>query len=146
MTPSLTLTMAYVGNKGTYTLGDGSGNTTNPNEAAIELPGSLSFNGQSLHWDPSVKGSTPSARRRNGRLQPAAPVLWLDSPGLQRRKLRHAYRPQYSPGQCGWTSDITYYSDNLNTNFNAAQVTLAQNLLKGLDYTANYQWASALLK
>ena len=51
--------------------------------------------------------------------------------------------PNISPGQCGWTSDITYYSDNLNTNFNAAQVTLAQNLLKGLDYTANYQWASA---
>ena len=48
-----------------------------------------------------------------------------------------------SPGQCGWTNDITYYSDNLNTNFNALQVTLAQNSRKGLDYTVNYQWASA---
>jgi hypothetical protein len=46
-------------------------------------------------------------------------------------------------GQCGWTSDITYYSDNLNTNFNAAQVTLQQSVWHGLNYTANYQWASA---
>ena len=38
LTPSLTLTLAYVGNKGTYTLGDSSGNTINPNEAAINLP------------------------------------------------------------------------------------------------------------
>ena len=39
LTPTLTLTMAYVGNKGTYTLGDSSGNTTNPNEAAIDSAG-----------------------------------------------------------------------------------------------------------
>src|SRR6185437_5340645 len=53
ITPSFSITVAYVGNKGTYTLGDGSGNTINPNEAAINLPASLSFTGQSLHWDPS---------------------------------------------------------------------------------------------
>ena len=48
-----------------------------------------------------------------------------------------------SPGQCGWTNDITYYSNNLNTEFNALQVTLTQQLAKGLAYTANYMWASA---
>ena len=52
-------------------------------------------------------------------------------------------QPYVTPGECGWTSDITYYSDNLNTNFNALQVTLQQNAWKGLNYTANYQWASA---
>ena len=34
LTPTLTLTVAYVGNKGTHTLGDGDSNGTNPNEAA----------------------------------------------------------------------------------------------------------------
>ncbi len=48
-----------------------------------------------------------------------------------------------TPGQCGWTNDITYYSNNLNTEFNALQVTLTQQLAKGLAYTANYMWASA---
>ncbi len=38
LTPTLSLTVAYVGNKGTHTLADGSGNTTNPNETAIVLP------------------------------------------------------------------------------------------------------------
>jgi len=46
-------------------------------------------------------------------------------------------------GPCLWTNDITYYSDNLNTEFNALQVTLQQQFSKGLAYTANYQWASA---
>src|SRR5262249_38165571 len=43
----------------------------------------------------------------------------------------------------GWTNDVTFYSDNLNTNFNALQLTLQQNSWKGLNYTVNYQWASA---
>ena len=146
VTPSLTWTMAYVGNKGTYTLGDGSGNTINPNEAAINLPASLSVNGQSLHWDPSVP-------------QPSATFSGISANGgtAVNNFLRRYYGaslpacgdPNYttpagvSPGQCGWTNDITYYSDSLNTNFNALQVTLQQNTWKGLDYTLNYQWASA---
>ncbi len=64
LTPGITFTMAYVGNKGTYTLGDSSGNTTNPNEAAITLPASLSTTGQTLHWDPSVPAGTISPERR----------------------------------------------------------------------------------
>ena len=35
LTSTLSLTMTYVGNKGTHTLGDTSGQNTNPNEAAI---------------------------------------------------------------------------------------------------------------
>ena len=53
-TPTLSLTMAYVGNKGTHTLADGSGNNTNPNEAAIVLPTQYSVTGQQLHYDPTV--------------------------------------------------------------------------------------------
>ncbi len=35
LTPTVSLTIAYVGNKGTHTFGDNSGNTTNPNEAGL---------------------------------------------------------------------------------------------------------------
>jgi len=61
VTPSLTLTIAYVGNKGTYTLGDSSGNTINPNEAAINLPAALSVNGQVLHYDHNVPAGAIAA-------------------------------------------------------------------------------------
>jgi len=141
ITPSLTFTAAYVGNKGTYTLGDSSGNTTNPNEGAINLPASLSVNGQALHYDHSVPAGTIAAdggtqtynflRRYYGAALPACgDGNYVTPSGV-------------SAGQCGWTSDITYYSDNLNTNFNAMQITLQQNAWKGWDYTLNYQWASA---
>jgi hypothetical protein len=44
---------------------------------------------------------------------------------------------------CGWTNSIAYRGDDQNTEFDALQVTLAQNFTKGFAYTANYQWASA---
>ena len=52
ITPTLALTVAYVGNKGTHTLGDGDSNGTNPNEATNFLPGAFSVTGQSLNYDP----------------------------------------------------------------------------------------------
>ena len=140
ITPQITLTMAYVGNKGTYTLGDSSGNTTNPNEGAITLPASLSTTGQTLHWDPSVKtgiaadggtGNYNNLRRYFGSSLAAC------------RDANYVAPTGTPAGQCGWTNDITYYSNNLNTEFNALQVTLTQQLAKGLAYTANYMWASA---
>jgi Carboxypeptidase regulatory-like domain/TonB dependent receptor len=143
ITPSLSITMAYVGNKGTYTLGDGSGNTINPNEAAISLPGSLSFNGQALHWDPSVKGTKPSGVGGTGVNNQLRRYYGSSLAGCRDANYITPIDPNISPGQCGWTNDITYYSDNLNTNFNAAQVTLQQSVWKGFNYTANYQWASA---
>lgn len=141
ITPALTLTVAYVGNKGTYTLGDSSGNTINPNEAALALPAALSVTGQSLHYDHSVPAGTIAAdggtqtynflRRYYG-----ASLLACGDPAY--------HTPAGIPaGKCGWTNDIQYYSDNLNTNYNALQVTLQQNTWHGLDYTMNYQWASA---
>ncbi len=154
ITPTLTATLAYVGNKGTYTLGDGSGNTTNPNEAAINLPASLSTNGQALHWDPSVPAAGSGIDPSTGKM--ATGISATNGTGTYNILRRYygsslpackdgnyAAQAGVSPGQCGWTNDITYYSDNLNTEFNALQATLAQQFSKGLAYTANYQWASA---
>jgi len=143
LTPGLTLTVAYVGNKGTHTLGDGSGNTTNPNEAAINLPGSLSKTGQALHY---VSGASISSTNQSETGQ------YNDLRRYYGSTLAACQDPNYSTptgdayitgGKCGWTNDITYYGDNLNTQFNALQVTLAQAMWKGFSHTVNYQWAAA---
>jgi Carboxypeptidase regulatory-like domain len=141
ITPSLTFTAAYVGNKGTYTLGDSSGNTINPNEAAINLPANLSVNGQALHYDHNVPAGAISA---NGGTQTYNFLRRYYGAPLKACGDGNYVTPAgVSPGQCGWTNDVTYYSDNLNTNFNALQATLTQSAWKGMDYTLNYQWASA---
>ena len=143
LTSSLTLTVAYVGNKGTHSLVDGDGNNTNPNEAALTLPGSYSVNGQTLHWDPTA-GSAPNA---NGGTS--------NSKYLTRYyggKLQACSDPNYSQptgdellqaGQCGWTQGISFYGDDQNTHFNALQVTLAQQTWHGLNANFNYQYAHA---
>src|SRR5208337_757701 len=66
LTPTLSLTIAYVGNKGTHTLGDGDSNNTNPNESALVLPGSLSVTGQTLNADPNGPGGVLTAGYSGG--------------------------------------------------------------------------------
>lgn len=151
LTPSLTLTMAYVGNKGTHTLGDGDNNNTNPNEAALFLPGSYSVTGQTLHYDPAAAGNTINAdggvsnawflqRFYGGSLPACSDSNYIGAAALGAAPYSEPY---LSPGSCGWTNAITDYSADLNTEFDALQVTLSQQMWKGLSYTANYQWASA---
>ncbi len=137
LTPTLSLTLAYVGNKGTNTLSDGDNNNTNPNEAAINLPATFSAYGQTLssitgtalHWDPRTPGS---------------PGMTAGATGNQ-NELQRYYGGALPAcgGPCLWTQGIQLDGDDQNTNFNALQVTLAQQQYKGLAVTANYQWASA---
>jgi carboxypeptidase family protein/TonB-dependent receptor-like protein len=142
LTPTLSITAAYVGNKGTHTLGDGDSNGTNPNEGAINLPGTNSVTGQTLHYDPSVPSGTISSNNgAQGYLLQryyAAKLPACSDP---------AYTPQtgpgLTPGMCGWTQGISYRGDDQNTEFDAAQVTLTQAMKHGFTWTANYQWASA---
>jgi len=155
VTPTLSFTLTYVGNKGTNTLSDGDGNSTNPNEAAINLPSTFSaygqtlstFNGQALHWDPSIPGTGVGIE--NG-------VRLADGATSNQNYLQRYYggslpacagntsaTPADVAGQCGWTQGIQLNGDDQNTNFNALQVTLAQQNWKGLSLNANYQWASA---
>jgi hypothetical protein len=156
ITPSLSVTIAYVGNKGTHTLGDGNGNSTNPNEAAINLPGSFSVTGQSLHYDPSgpsnpgdipagysggVNNSNYLSRYYGGSLPACSDPSYISISDL--RSPKYDNDPNLQPGMCGWTSGITYQGNNQNTEFDALQITLAQTFSKGLAYTVNYQWASA---
>lgn len=143
LTPTLAMTIAYVGNKGTHTLSSGDGNSTNPNEAAITLPGQFSVNGQTLHYDPTVSGNTiaPNGgvsnqdflRRYYGGTLAACQDPNYATPAL----------PLVQAGMCGWNQGIQYNGDDQNTNYNALQVTLAQQQWKGLAVTANYAWQSS---
>ena len=65
ITPTLSVTIAYVGNKGTHTLSAGDGNSTNPNEPGIFLPAQYSINGQALHYTTPGRG-TGSGKRSAG--------------------------------------------------------------------------------
>ncbi|TCK73953.1 TonB-dependent receptor domain-containing protein [Acidipila rosea] len=148
LTPTLSVTLAYVGNKGTHTLSAGDGNNTNPNEPGIFLPAAASVEGRTLHYDPTAgsssnpadaNGITPNGGVANTNLlqryyggtlaacQDANYATPLGEPGIQ-------------PGMCGWTQGIAYYGDNQNTHFNALQVTINKQFTHGLSFTSNYAW------
>ena len=142
LTPTLTLTAAYVGNKGTHTLGDGDSNGTNPNEGAIYLPGANSVNGQTLHYDPNVKSNTIAADGgANGNLLERYYAAKL--PACSDPNYTTPSEPYVTPGMCGWNNSIAYRGDDQNTEFDAMQVTLAQAMKNGITMNANYEWAAA---
>jgi hypothetical protein len=102
--------------------------------------------GQALHFDPSVADNTIAS---NGGV--------TDAQLLARYYALPSFRPAVTlpftrifqqakvrlPGMCGWTNSIAYRGDDQNTEFDALQITLAQQFSKGLAITGNYQWASA---
>ena len=151
LTPTLSLTVAYVANKGTHTLSDGDGNNTQPNEEGLVMPGALSVNGQTLHWDPTVKNGQPNVVNGLNTLTGAT------SNGLYLQRYYGAKLaacqdtnytqptgdPNLQTGECGWTQGISFYGNNQDTHFNALQVTLAQSAWKGLNVNVNYQLAKA---
>ncbi|HEX4065661.1 MAG TPA: TonB-dependent receptor [Acidobacteriaceae bacterium] len=153
ITPTLSLTVAYVGNKGTHTLSAGDGNNTNPNEAGIFLPNEYSVTGATLHYDPSVStsttpaGSTAVGIAANGGTQVSNflqrfyghGVTACTDPAYEAQLMALA-EPNVTPGMCGWTQSIGYYGDDQNTNFNALDVTLAKQYTHGLSFNAQYAW------
>ena len=156
ITPTLSITVSYVGNKGTHTLADGDGNNTDPNESALFLPGNFSRNGQTLHWDPAAPkiddpvthGVAADGGVSNNRLLKRYYAGSLpgcrDSNYISIANLRTTDSdPFLTSGQCGWTNGISYYGDDQNTEFDALQITIAKTYTKGLALNANYQWANA---
>jgi hypothetical protein len=152
LTSSLTITAAYVGNKGTHNLSDGDNNNTNPNEAAINLPGSFSPTGQALHWDPTAtpaNGYPDSINAGTGGTSITNYLLRYYGGSLKACRDPNYTQPVDTnlpnglpAGSCGWTQGISYYGDDQNTHFNALQITIAQSTWHGLNMNGNYQWAS----
>ncbi len=142
ISPTLSVTFAYVGNKGTHTLSGGDGNSTNPNEAAISLPAQYSITGQALHYDsnplykstisPTGGTGNPTYLRRyyGGGLPACSDPAYATPAGVNR-------------GQCGWSNDVTYYGDNQDTHYNALQISVAKQFTKGYSVNANYAWQHA---
>jgi hypothetical protein len=143
LTPTLSATLAYVGNKGTHTLGGGDNNNTNPNEAGIFLPAGLSINGQTLHYDPSASGNTIAANGGVSNQNFLQRYYGGTLPACQDPNYVTPTEPGIQPGMCGWTSAITYLSDNLDTHYNALQATLTKQFTKGLSFNVNYAWQHA---
>jgi Carboxypeptidase regulatory-like domain len=150
LNPTMSLTVAYVGNKGTHTLADGDGNSTNPNEATIALPGQYSINGQSLTYNPAAPSAPPFpnnqtsnsrylTRYYGGSLAACRDPNYVSLSNLQAID----GDSNLQAGMCGWTSSIQYNGDNQNTEYDSMQFTLSQQYHKGLTLTTNYVWASA---
>ena len=145
VSPTMSFTIAYVGNKGTHTFGDVSGNTTNPNEPGIVLPAQFSVNGQALHYDPAAGTGLPGP---NATATGSATYLQRYYGG----KLAACADPNYAAsggvlapnGGCGWTQGITYYGDNLDTHYNALQATFTKQYAHGVSFNANYAWQKAI--
>ncbi|MGA8938743.1 MAG: TonB-dependent receptor, partial [Acidobacteriaceae bacterium] len=148
LTPTLSLTVGYVGNKGTHTLSDGDGNNTNPNESAITLPAQYSVTGSALHFDPAGGTCFPQSATCTPQgptlAQPNNQLLIDVATGATRNQtLLQRYVGGTLPacgGACGWTQGISYYGDNQNTHYNALQMTLQQNLWHNLSGTLNYAY------
>ena len=143
LSPTISITAAYVGNKGTHTLNDGDGNNTNPNEAAITLPATYSsIPGMALHFDPTHGGScvlgTAGCTAAN-----AIPTTGTYAGATKNQTLLQRYVGGTLPacgGPCGWTQSIQYNGDNQNTAYNALQVTLAKTYTKGLSININFAY------
>jgi hypothetical protein len=126
LTSTMSVEISYVGNKGTHTLSDGDGNNTNPNEAAISLPGSFTQNGVALHYDPTVKtGVSANGGTSNTTL-------------LQR--YTNGTLPACAGGPCGWTQGISYYGDDQDTHYNALQSKFTKTFTQGFSINLNYAY------
>jgi hypothetical protein len=146
ISPTLSLTMAYVGNKGSHTLSALDGNSTNPNEEAALLPAGYSINGRPLHYVPStailstaVNGINPDGGTNNSSYLQRYYALSL--PACQ--SASYTPQPGVPAGACGWTQSIQYNGDNQDNHFNALQVTVAKTISRGLTFTSNYAWQRA---
>jgi hypothetical protein len=120
LTSTSSVTVAYVGNKGTHTFA-GDDKSTNPNEPAACLPASQSVTGSGLCWDPNA----PS-------------TLLTSADTATTTSNTTVLRPYYARFAVPTPQDLTYYHNGFDTHYNALQVTFEQRFARGLQFTANY--------
>jgi hypothetical protein len=151
VTPTLSVTAAYVGNKGTHTLSAGDGNNTQPDEAALVLPGQYSVTGQPLHWDPSANGIAPDGgtnsaqlltRYYGGTLPACQQPSYIAAAAAANVTLPANGGCGYSPN--GTNGNISYYGNDQDSHFNALQISVAKQYTKGLSLNANYAWQKGI--
>ncbi len=149
LSPTISITAAYVGNKGTHTLSDGDGNNTNPNEAAITLPAQYSVTGSSLTFNPAGGNCYPAGPNcvPGGIPNPGGGVkssTTLIQNGItSNQTFLQRYVGGTLPacgGPCGWTQGINYYGDDQNTHYNALQVSLIKTYTHDFSMNINFAY------
>ena len=151
VTPTLTITVAYVGNKGTHTLSAGDGNNTNPNESAIFLPAQYSVTGSALHYDPNGGTCWPAGPNCTNPIGSDGAVA--TSQFLQRyyggtlpacTDANYVQPGGLPTGACGWTQGISYYGDNQDTHYNSLQITVNKRMANGLMINSSYSYQHSI--
>jgi len=150
LSPTISITFAYVGNKGTHTLSDGDGNNTNPNEAAITLPAQFSVTGGALSFNPAGGNCYPAGPNcvAGGVHNPLTGAILPSTTLIQNGITSNAtFLQRYvggtlpaCGGPCGWTQSIQYNGDNQNTAYNALQITFAKTYTRGLSLNLNFAY------
>ncbi|MFN2974719.1 TonB-dependent receptor [Terriglobus aquaticus] len=122
---SYSLTVGYVGNKGTHT-SMGGGYTSNPNQVAVAANG--------LVFNPAPSGVFQPAPNTVCIGAPS-PNLPCSSGGDPRRR---KYYPLY-----GWTQDINYFSSEGDTEYQSFQTTFEKRFSQGYQFKVNYAYQVA---
>jgi hypothetical protein len=130
ITGTLTVTAAYVGNKGTH-IWAGNFEYVNPNPPFTILPASESVTGSTLYYDPNPTTAV------DGSTNPQYPTVYADGHTSNLFYLL----PLYS--KFGWTQAINYYCNCSTSHYNALQLTVEKRFSHGLNVTANYAWQHA---
>jgi hypothetical protein len=151
ITPTLSVTAAYVGNKGTHTLSGGNQNNTNPNEAGVFLPAQYSIEGRTLHYTTATAEGSATADANgiypDGGTNNSSLLQRFYGASLPACSDPNYVRPPIAnlpPGACGWNTNIAYYGDDQDTHFNALQLSVAKQFTKGLTFNANYAWQRSI--
>jgi len=116
VTPTLSVTVSYVGNKGTHTfIGDNPAYGANNRTNVGYYPGCTLLAGSATLPDPATcpAGALP-------------------------QQLRTPFYLRY-----GWTQGIDYFGNDANNNYNSLQVTAEKRLANGLLFNASYTFQHA---
>ena len=150
LTPTISLEVSYVANKGTHTLSDGDGNNTNPNEAGNYLPASFVVPNTSigtataLHFDPAGGNCiTGSSIAFVDCTNVSNPVPVTANGATKSSTLLQRYTGGTLPacgGPCGWDQSISYYGDDQDTHYNAMQMKVTKTYSKGNSVALNYAY------
>ena len=120
VTPTLTVTVAYVGNKGTHTfIGDNPAYGINNRTNVGYLKGCTLLPGSATEPNPAT------CTKPDGTL--ALP-----------QQLRTPFYLKY-----GWTQGIDYFGNDANNNYNSLQITAQKRLSSGLLFDASYTFQHA---
>jgi hypothetical protein len=136
VTPTLNLTVSYIGNKGTHVFA-GNGPSYNSNEAAIG-PGTNPVTCTAAGVC-TLKGFAPFVPSANRRPLFLNGVPAFTYPGFTFKDLQGNVHP--TPPCCA--VDTTYYGNDADNKYNALQVKAEKRVSYGLQFLAHYTFSHA---